>query len=78
MGDKRQKIQQLAFTAARKGEAPTRDGKGTESSLARYESESPNAEPPCADPHARWCGRGVAARLPPIPIAAACRRFLVG
>src|SRR5437660_5436919 len=26
------------------------------------------AEPPCADPHARWCGRGRAARLPPIPI----------
>jgi hypothetical protein len=27
------------------------------------------AEPPCTDPYARWCGRGGAARLPPIPIA---------
>jgi RNA-directed DNA polymerase len=41
MGDKRQKNQlELAFTTGRKGEAPTQDGKGTESSLARYESES--------------------------------------
>src|SRR6516225_5324736 len=28
-------------------------------------------EPPCTDPYARWCGRGGAARLPPIPINAA-------
>lgn len=41
MGDKRQKIQlELAFTAERKGKARMPDGKGTESSLARYESES--------------------------------------
>ena len=41
MGDTRQKIQlELAFTAERKGEARTPDRKGTESSLARYESES--------------------------------------
>jgi RNA-directed DNA polymerase len=41
MGDKRQKNQmELAFTAERKGEAPKPDDKGTESSLARYESES--------------------------------------
>jgi len=26
------------------------------------------AEPPDADPHVRWCGRGGVARLPPIPI----------
>src|SRR5208337_6343 len=26
-------------------------------------------EPPDADPLVRWCGRGGAARLPPIPIA---------
>ncbi len=26
------------------------------------------AEPPDADPHVRWCARGGAARLPPIPI----------
>jgi len=25
-------------------------------------------EPPCTDPYARWCGRGGAARCPPIPI----------
>src|ERR1019366_8049579 len=25
-------------------------------------------EPPDADPHVRWCGRGGAVRLPPIPI----------
>ena len=25
-------------------------------------------EPPCTDPYARWCGRGGAERLPPIPI----------
>jgi Reverse transcriptase (RNA-dependent DNA polymerase) len=26
-------------------------------------------EPPCTDPYARWCGRGGAERLPPIPIS---------
>src|SRR5437016_6127266 len=41
MGDKRQKNQlELAFAAERKGEARTSDRKGTESSLAKYESES--------------------------------------
>src|SRR5262245_4073312 len=25
-------------------------------------------EPPCTEQYARWCGRGGAARLPPIPI----------
>lgn len=40
MGDKRQKNQlELAFTWAGRGEAPTSRRKGTESSLARYESE---------------------------------------
>jgi hypothetical protein len=34
-------------------------------------------EPPYADPHVRWCGRGGAARLPPIPIMCACGCFLV-
>src|SRR5208283_2240394 len=28
------------------------------------------AEPPYADPHVRWCGRGGRATVPPIPIAA--------
>ncbi|HET6845061.1 MAG TPA: group II intron reverse transcriptase/maturase, partial [Candidatus Angelobacter sp.] len=27
-------------------------------------------EPPCTDPYARWCGRGGAERLPPIPMCA--------
>ena len=27
-----------------------------------------STEPPCTDPYARWCGRGGAERLPPIPI----------
>lgn len=41
MGDRRQKNQlELAFAVERKGEAPKLDRKGTESSLARYESES--------------------------------------
>lgn len=41
MGDKRQKNQlELAFTAEWKGEALKPERKGTESSLARYESES--------------------------------------
>jgi len=41
MGDKRQKNQlELAFTAEQKGKARTPERKGTESSLARYESES--------------------------------------
>jgi RNA-directed DNA polymerase len=40
MGDKRQKNQlELAFTVEQKGEARKPDGKGTESSLAGYESE---------------------------------------
>jgi hypothetical protein len=30
-------------------------------------------EPPCPDPYARWCRRGGAARLPPIPIDDVCR-----
>jgi RNA-directed DNA polymerase len=41
MGEKRQKNQlELAFTAERKGEARRPERKGTESSMARYESES--------------------------------------
>jgi hypothetical protein len=33
-------------------------------------------EPPCTDPYARWCGRGGAARLPPIPINQPSASFL--
>jgi hypothetical protein len=32
-------------------------------------------EPPCTDPYARWCGRGGAARLPPIPITGTFRTW---
>src|ERR1700676_5535141 len=32
-------------------------------------------EPPCTDPYARWCGRGGAARLPPIPIVGTFRTW---
>src|SRR5882724_12110512 len=32
-------------------------------------------EPPYTDPYVRWCGRGGAARLPPIPIIGAKRPF---
>jgi len=47
-----------------------------EPSAAEHVSRSPASwmdaqptEPPCTDPYARWCGRGGAARLPPIPIS---------
>ena len=41
MGDKRQKIQlELAFKSERMGEARRAEEKGTESSMAEYESES--------------------------------------
>jgi len=33
-------------------------------------------EPPCTDPYARWCGRGGAERLPPIPISPYRRRLI--
>jgi hypothetical protein len=57
---------------------PGRSATGSELPLAKHEvadlvetrilSLGFTAEPPCADPHARWCGRGRAVRLPPIPI----------
>ena len=34
------------------------------------------AEPPYADPHVRWCGRGGRATVPPIPIG--CRSVSTG
>src|SRR6266852_1462521 len=33
-------------------------------------------EPPYTDPYVRWCGRGGAARLPPIPIFGVKRAFV--
>jgi RNA-directed DNA polymerase len=35
----------------------------------RYLGQLSSVEPPYTDPYVRWCGRGGAARLPPIPIA---------
>src|ERR1700738_2335380 len=32
-----------------------------------------STEPPYTDPYVRWCGRGGAVRLPPIPICSALR-----
>jgi len=34
--------------------------------------------PPYTDPYVRWCGRGEAARLPPIPMCAGHARRLGG
>src|ERR1700687_5217968 len=34
-------------------------------------------EPPCTVPYARWCGRGGAARLPPIPIEKSAEAVVV-
>src|SRR2546422_10995161 len=61
---------------AGRGEAPRGVQEGTESSpgdaLCRtpgYSHLAQPAEPPYADPHVRWCGRGGQATVPPIPIA---------
>ena len=76
MRTRRQNIQlELALEPLAKGEARNPDTQGTEARTAHAEPERPAAmpldsvEPPCTDPYARWCGRGGAARLPPIPIA---------
>ncbi len=84
MRAKRRNIQlELALEPEAKGEARSAGAQGTETRMARAEPERPAAgasslskpvqplksvEPPCTDPYARWCGRGGAARLPPIPI----------
>src|SRR6266481_5861308 len=36
--------------------------------LLREQVFAQSIEPPYTDPYVRWCGRGGAARLPPIPI----------
>jgi hypothetical protein len=68
----------LAFGAAGKGEARTAPLEGTEAEATAFIVEQSRVcveitdvqtnEPPYADPHVRWCGRGEAAKLPPIPI----------
>src|SRR5580692_7905166 len=81
--DKRLNIQlRLDFSSAPTGEARQALREDIESLSAAHEPERPAntccipivlaqlLEPPCTDPYARWYGRGGAARLPPIPIAA--------
>jgi len=78
MTEGRQKSQQLelVFTEEPRGEAPATPGSRVDEVKASSEPESPAetevtaqpAEPPCADPHAWWCGRGGAVRPPPIPM----------
>jgi hypothetical protein len=60
---------------------PTRpDEQANDCEVQRHQGPDPglgldvaqSAEPPDTDPYIRWCGRGVAARLPPIPIGS-CR-----
>ena len=47
----------------------------TEKQMNPRPSPAQVTEPPYADPHVRWCGRGGAVRLPPIPI---CRKARAG
>jgi hypothetical protein len=48
---------------------PQRLPRRTRPAFPRAPPTAQSAEPPCTDPYARWCGRGGAVRLPPIPIA---------
>ena len=82
MNRKRQNNQQeLALEPKDRGEAPARGDEETEPFMAKSATENPafsrlnSIEPPCTDPYARWCGRGGAERLPPIPIVGAKRPF---
>ena len=84
MSGMRPKIQmELAFPAEILGEAQGAAWGGTEplatdpdsqrpvgelSLLARTACERKPSNRRVRDPYARWCGRGGAARLPPIPI----------
>ena len=49
---------------------PTPSSTGSASHPSPQAMPLDSVEPPCTDPYARWCGRGGAARLPPIPICA--------
>src|SRR5882724_3263641 len=74
----------LAFAAMRKGEARMRRSKGPKPLRRTPMSDSPaRRETPTVlnlsnrrirDPYVRWCGRGGAVRLPPIPIHPGYRR----
>src|SRR4249919_354539 len=82
--DKRLNIQlRLDFSSAPTGEARQAGREDIESLSVVSEPERPAItsrifdrsalakplEPPYTDPYVRWCGRGGAARLPPIPIS---------
>ena len=65
----------LSFTGSEDGEAETETCRVAKPRWRKTtRTSSPLwvllTEPPYADPHVRWCGRGGAARLPPIPIVA--------
>ena len=52
---------------------PMPSSSGLASHLLRTMPQLKSVEPPCTDPYARWCGRGGAVRLPPIPIRSSPR-----
>ena len=68
-------------TSTLNGEARRRGNAGTQASsqmhaskprwtsLLREQVSAQSTEPPDTDPYVRWCGRGGAARLPPIPVS---------
>ena len=65
----------LIFGTGRTGEARSAAAEAPEARAARADLNAQrsfaasSAEPPDTDPYVRWCGRGGAVRLPPIPIA---------
>src|SRR5215469_2842984 len=74
--DPRPKIPSLGLPDSRRSEAPRGVYEGTESFAGDacyrkpgYSHLAQPAEPPYADPHVRWCGRGGRVIVPPIPIA---------
>ena len=83
MSGPRQNTQRkLARAPGERGEAPIAGDPGAEPVMAAPEPESPAAmthilrveaqldrTAEVRDPYARWCGRGGAARRPPIPIS---------
>src|SRR5208283_486040 len=75
--DRRQKKNQYCLALRRQVGVKPRGAsrKGPNRLLATHYAESlatshlaQPAEPPYADPHVRWCGRGGRATVPPIPI----------
>ena len=74
MRAKRRKPVGLALEPEAKGEARAPEPKGPKPAWRvpdeRREARQPLNPSNRPDPYARWCGRGGAARLPPIPIAA--------